>query len=101
MINLDDTWENICKSKETWLAWCFLAENNDKEMYKYWTTLEGCCFDGIYCDQLDKKNAWCELQELPCRVNPFLTIKHGIIGMACMGAYEGIYEQKIKEIENE
>lgn len=83
MINLDDSWKNICQSKENWLAWCFLAENNDKEMFEYWTDITVC----KGCDQLDKENAWCNLQDLPCTVNPILTIKTGMIGMACMGAY--------------
>lgn len=82
-ILLNDSWENICKSKDNWIAWLFLAENNDKEMYDFWTNTSVC----ENCDQLDIKYSWCKLQELPCTVNPILTIKGGMIGMACMGAY--------------
>jgi hypothetical protein len=37
------------------------------------------------CIHLDKKGSWCNLQGLPCCVNPILTFRQGMIGMACMG----------------
>jgi hypothetical protein len=33
-----------------------------------------------------RNGAWCGIRGLPCTVNPILTFRHGLIGMACMGA---------------
>lgn len=51
------------------------------KMNKYWSDTTDC--DG--CAYLDKKATWCLFSELPCTVNPILTFRYGMIGMACMG----------------
>ena len=52
----------------------------DKAVAEYWQDAEAC--DGC----IHISGDWCRLQELPCTVNPILTMRHGMIGMACMGA---------------
>jgi hypothetical protein len=39
---------------------------------------------------------WCLRAELPCTVNPLLTVKHGMMGMACMGMG---YDDGINQME--
>lgn len=34
---------------------------------------------------MHRRGGWCVLQGLPCGVNPVLTMRHNIPGMACMG----------------
>ena len=41
------------------------------------------CNEDIECQYF--KHGWCSLQELPVAVNPYLTPRTGMIGMACMG----------------
>lgn len=52
-----------------------------RSIKQYWSDTSEC--NG--CIHLNKKEAWCELQGLPCCVNPILTYSSGMIGMACMG----------------
>lgn len=41
---------------------------------------------------------WCGLQQLPASVNPILSFRSGMIGMACMGAgYEKKFEAESLE----
>ncbi|WP_157190004.1 hypothetical protein [Leptospira kirschneri] len=51
-------------------------------LLEVWSNAEGC--EG--CVHLDLAEAWCNLQGLPCAVNPILSFQHAIPGMACMGA---------------
>jgi hypothetical protein len=60
--------------RDRWEQWKALAGEADE----YWSA-EGC--EG--CIHLD--GDWCKLQELPAAVNPILSLRHGIPGMACMG----------------
>ena len=32
-----------------------------------------------------RNGAWCDLEGLPCTVNPILSFRSGMVGMACMG----------------
>ena len=67
--------------KQRWEAWKQAAiKKGDQNIVERWETAEAC--EG--CKHLD--GFWCNLQGLPCTVNPILTFRHGIIGMACMGA---------------
>lgn len=63
--------------RRRWDDWLNLAGKGQREI---WTDTNG-CEDCIHLD-----GYWCKLQGLPCTVNPILTMRHGMIGMACMGA---------------
>lgn len=66
--------------RDRWEKWKELCRQSDApELVRYWTDTEGC--EG--CRHLD--GDWCQLQQLPCSVNPILTFRSGLIGMACMG----------------
>lgn len=71
--------------RERWERWKQLAADDEagRAMVDYWAkdNVDEACAG---CKHRDKD--WCNLQGLPCNVNPVLTIKDGIIGMACMGA---------------
>jgi len=86
MITLESRWEEIfgtgndIKNRNNWEAWKKIARKaGEKELVAFWSDPDAC----IGCKHLDKD--WCTLQELPCTVNPYLTLKHGMLGMACMG----------------
>lgn len=67
--------------KQRWDKWKELAvKYGSKDLVEYWMDTEAC----IGCKHLGK-DAWCNLQELPCTVNPITTFQTGGIGMACMG----------------
>lgn len=64
------------KRRARWEEWKSIAP---AEAVEYWT-------DGSACRDCVHKNAdWCSIVELPCTVNPVLTFRHGMIGMACCG----------------
>ena len=52
-----------------------LGKNNE------WDDVSGC----YGCMYLNNKEAWCDLMGLPCTVNPFLSFRYGMVGMACCG----------------
>jgi hypothetical protein len=63
--------------------------NGDIDIVEIWTDISGC----INCTNRD--NDWCKYAQLPCTINPILTMKYGMIGMACCGVgHEDIYVQK-------
>lgn len=70
----------VKERRARWAEWLKLAKIDGKDGHKYWCDKSEC----FGCKHL--RGSWCELQELPCTVNPYLTIKHGMIDMACMGA---------------
>lgn len=76
--------------RDRWAGWLRLAKHHDADTARYWASADGCrSDDGARCCHL-KGRAWCGLMALPCTVNPVLTMRHGMIGMACMGAgFEG------------
>jgi hypothetical protein len=62
-------------------AWKAAAlQQGEKEIVEFWDSCEGC--DG--CKHL--QGTWCDLQGLPCSVNPILIFRYGMIGIACMDA---------------
>jgi hypothetical protein len=63
--------------KVRWAKWVSLA---GEEAASWWMDCEGC----EACIHLD--GHWCKLQGLPATVNPYLSFRHGMPGMACMGA---------------
>jgi hypothetical protein len=68
--------------RKRWAAWLRAARragSGGREMAKLWLAHE--------CHGCKHQNgAWCDLQGLPCTVNPVLSFRGGMIGMACMGA---------------
>lgn len=64
--------------------------NNDME--EHWNNTEAC----YGCKHL-MTDAWCNMCELPCTVNPITSFKHGVTGMACMGF---CYENKQLDLSN-
>jgi hypothetical protein len=84
-VTLESSWGDLLGKSETemtakerrdrWDEWCNLAG----EHAGLWLDTSGC----EDCTMLD--GAWCLHVGLPCTVSPFLTLKHGMMGMACMG----------------
>lgn len=69
--------------RERWEKWKEVAGNHDeqgREMVAYWSNSDETCTGCVHRD-----GDWCKHSDLPCNVNPILTIRHGQIGMACMG----------------
>lgn len=66
--------------RDRWAQWLRLSRQEGRDGARYWADATGC--EG--CKHL--RGRWCSLQGLPCTVNPYLTFKHSMIGMACMGA---------------
>ena len=61
-----------------WATWLKLARRI--KIARHWTSL------GERCDACsNRRGSWCNSASLPCSVNPVLTVRHGITGMACMG----------------
>ena len=68
--------------QKRWEIWKKLAENEGEiEVINWWTEDDGACRGCIH-----KNGDWCNLMGLPITINPYLTMKHGRLGMACMGA---------------
>lgn len=63
----------------TWLRKC--RKSKRREIAHEWVRGNDCanCAHRRGC-------GWCSLQALPCSVNPILTMRHGMPGMACMGS---------------
>lgn len=74
------------------LRWNKIMSLNSK-MKRHWSDTSSCSG----CIHLDNKEAWCNLQGMPCTVNPLLTYNTGMIGMACFGAVKT--ENKQLELE--
>jgi len=67
-----------------WKKWLALAQSKDPTVADTWLTVDGCVEKGR-CRHLTGKDRWCRAMGLPASVNPILSFRHGIIGMACMG----------------
>ncbi len=85
---LNVSWEYLM-TIENWLDWLYIVKKKDKLMYEVWSDLEG-CFD---CKHLNKKDIWCKLQNIPATINPILTLRLGMVGMACIGAGKEVWTQ--------
>lgn len=69
--------------RERWKQWQNIAlEIGDPDCVSLWLD----SFECQGCIHLDEQESWCRLQGLPCTVNPVLSFRNGIPGMACMGA---------------
>ena len=82
-MTLHSTWADIFSGdkRQNWEAWkkaC--ADAGEKEVADYWTD----CAECSGCVHID--GDWCTFANLPCTVNPVLTVKANIIGMACCGS---------------
>lgn len=73
--------------RDRWAQWLRIARSRkySHDAAEMWTDHEAC----VGCKHL-RGRAWCTLQNLPCTVNPYLSFRTGMIGMACMG---GGYEE--------
>jgi hypothetical protein len=85
-VTLKITWielldvEDPAVCRQRWEEWKRLAlAAGEKDLVHLWTDTEAC----RGCNHLDRD--WCLRTELPCTVNPYLTVKTGMTGMACMG----------------
>jgi hypothetical protein len=88
VIRLDCKWTDLFGAeipenlhRKNWEAWKRLAlDAGEKDQVNYWTDM-GACHGCKYLD-----GDWCLRVELPCTINPYLTLQRGLgIGMACMG----------------
>ena len=94
-VNPDLAWKDLFRkdmSPETrrkrWEDWKEATIKSGRpENVEYWQMHH--CED---CDQRD--GDWCELQGLPCTVNPILTFQYNMLGMACYGAYSNEEEER-------
>lgn len=68
------------EKRDRWAQWLKLVRADGCGGGKYWCDKSEC----IGCKHL--RGTWCKQSELPCTVNPYLTFRTGMIGMACMGA---------------
>ena len=48
---------------------------------RFWATPDAPCNT---CSH--RRGGWCRAQGLPCNVNPITTLRHGLQGLACIGA---------------
>lgn len=62
--------------RERWEEW---KKKAGKNIADYWVGSSQC----NRC--VHKDNDWCQSVQLPCAVNPVLTLKNNITGLACMG----------------
>lgn len=71
--------------KQRWQKWKEAAlkskKNDAKDVLASWLDTSGC----RNCIHLNKSESWCNAMGLPCTVNPILSFRMGMVGMACMG----------------
>lgn len=88
-VTLRSPWAEILPADATpnerrrhWATWLRLARAfGAGDQARVWADGRECCGE---CPH--RRGGWCRLMELPCSVNPILTMRHGMTGMACMGA---------------
>lgn len=88
VVMLASKWPEILPSEAArgerrarWAAWLRAARSAGAgDLARNWADGRERCGD---CAR--RRGGWCELQGLPCNVNPVLTMRHGAPGMACMG----------------
>lgn len=75
--------------RERWERWKEIAAKSGKRgsgLVEVWTDTEGCHGPEFDHDCAHLDGDWCRLMGLPASVNPILSMRHGMPGMACMGA---------------
>lgn len=91
-INLDSTWDELLGVKRTdmldserrkrWATWIRIARHTvGRDLARNWAGRQERCSDCRH-----SRGGWCIANGLPCSVNPYLTRRTGVPGMACMGA---------------
>ncbi len=80
ILGRSDSEITAAERRKRWADWLRLARKDNCGAAKCWTDRSGC--EG--CKHL--RGRWCTLVELPCTVNPYLTFRRGMVGMACQGA---------------
>lgn len=91
IVTLETSWADLFGSKAEnidaatrrtrWATWLRLARKaGARDAATYWATGYEDCHS---CEH--RRGGWCDLQQLPCTVNPILTVRHSVLGMACMG----------------
>lgn len=95
MITLKSSFEEILgkdakvytedQRKERWEQWKVIAlkKKDGKDVVESWSDMSACA----NCIHLDTQKAWCNAVALPCTVNPILSFRMGMVGMACMGLH--------------
>jgi hypothetical protein len=87
-VSLDCKWTELFGSaipenqhRKKWEEWKQVARDAGAEDHvNFWSDTEAC----RGCKHLD--GDWCRKVELPCTINPYLTLQRGLgPGMACMG----------------
>lgn len=72
--------DNIRRDRwEEWKNLCAEAPDG-KQIIEQWTECDEAC---LGCKH--RQGDWCASQQLPCTVNPILTMGANMKGMACMG----------------
>lgn len=80
LLGLGPRGTSIATRRQRWAAWLRLARREDRGVAAFWDRGFEMCWACAH-----RRGGWCELAALPCTVNPYTTIRHGHIGMACMG----------------
>jgi hypothetical protein len=87
-VKLDCKWAQLFGSaipenqhRKNWEEWKRIAlAAGEEDQVNFWSDTDAC----RGCRHLD--GDWCRKAELPCTVNPYLTLQRGLgPGMACMG----------------
>lgn len=66
--------------RQRWACWLRLVRKSAQpELATFWAREHECH------DCLHRSGGWCQLQQLPCTVNPILTFRTDYPGLACMG----------------
>jgi len=76
---------------ERWSKWKYTVAD-EPWAAEYWETDKCCC---LGCCGYSKKDDWCEYANLPPSVNPILSFRYGIVGLACCGLKPGKSEKEV------
>jgi len=98
-VRLESSFEQILGAREIemeektrrhrWAQWLKLARATDRDVAKLWMEIDDCT------DCINRRGrAWCDMQALPCTVNPILSFREGMLGMACCGMG---YQSEVKD----
>lgn len=86
-VRIDSPWQDLLpksapasERRRRWAAWLRSAKPVIGSAVRDWAGPQERCRD---CSH--SRGGWCVPQGLPCAVNPYLTPRTGIPGMACMG----------------
>lgn len=88
-VTLASRWQDLLPASTTaalrrqrWAQWLRLSRAQGYTANaRFWTNPDAPCNT---CSH--RRGGWCRAQGLPCNVNPITTLRHGLQGLACMGA---------------